>query len=328
MRQRGRDEGMIEREAYIEAQGFAQRMQAQVEPYLLARRTEGYADAADGKKLYYALYRADAPRGTLTIVHGFTENAEKYREWIYYALLDGLNVLIYEARGHGRSHRTLADKTLTHVRRFEDYVRDLVAMERVASTLPPPHYLYAHSMGGAVAALYLEQGGALYKKAVLSSPMIAPHRGGLPLLLAKGMCRAAILLGKGATRIFVSKPYAGREDFEQSCSSCRERFCYFEQIKRECEDFHNACPTYGWTLESLKVTKKLLKKGAVERIAIPVRLYAAALDRTVLLPEQRRFAARLPQGEYVLVPNTDHEICLSQDDVAFDYFSGMLEFFR
>lgn len=319
---------MIKREALICAGDFAQRMQNEAEPYLFAHRTEGYADTADGKRLYYALYRADEPRGTLTIVHGFTENAEKYREWIYYALLDGLNVLIYEARGHGRSYRALTDKTLTHVQRFADYVQDLFAMERVVKTLPPPYYLYAHSMGGAVAAFYLEQGGTLYEKAVLSSPMIAPHRGGLPLLLAKGMCRAAILFGKEATRIFISKPYAGREDFENSCSSCRERFCYFEAIKRGCEDFHNASPTYRWTLESLNVTKKLLAKGAVERIAIPVRLYAAAQDRTVLLPEQRRFAARLPQGEYVLVPNTDHEICLSQDEVAFDYFLGMLEFFR
>lgn len=314
----------------ITQENFAKSMQTVAEPYLAARRSEGYLKTFDGQKLYYAVYRADAPRGSVTIVHGFTENAEKYRELIYYFLLDGLCVLVYDARGHGRSYREVADTTLTHVARFSDYVEDLRCVTAFAADLdlPSPRYLYAHSMGGAVCALFLERGDTAYRKAVLSSPMIAPERGGFPLWVSKAVCRAAMMFGGSKKRIFISPPYKGYEEFDDCPCTCRERFVYHEACKRGCELFHNASPTYRWTLESLKVTARILQKGAVEKIAVPVRVYAAASDHTVRLPEQKAFAARLSQGEYRMVENTDHEICLATDDVALPYFKSLLEYFR
>ena len=110
--------------AYLTEATYAADMQKTAVPYILARRRETTLTAADGKPLFVQSYTADDPRGTVFLVHGFSESAEKFRELIYDCLTRGLSVLIYDQRGHGRSFRN-APTRVTHVDRFEQYVEDL-----------------------------------------------------------------------------------------------------------------------------------------------------------------------------------------------------------
>ena len=48
-------------------------------------------------------------RGAVVISYGFTENARKYSELIWYFLLDGYSVCVLEHRGHGYSVRDVDD---------------------------------------------------------------------------------------------------------------------------------------------------------------------------------------------------------------------------
>ncbi|MBO4501040.1 MAG: alpha/beta hydrolase, partial [Clostridia bacterium] len=227
----------------------------------------------------------------------------------------------------GRSFRLVPDKTLTHIERFEQYVEDFEDVLDATEDMIRPYYLFAHSMGGAVAAMYLEKGGDVFEKAVLSSPMIAPARGGLPLFVPKLICRTAILFGKKKKRIYVAKPYPGKEEFETSCSTCVERFSYYEKIKRETEDFQNYSPTYAWLLESLKVTKKLLAKDAPKRIKIPILMIAAGQDGAVLPEPQIQFASAAENCERCVIPEAKHEIFLSEDDTVKNYYTMICNFF-
>lgn len=312
----------------VREQHYAAEMDGTVLPYLHARRQEGRFTCPDGRELYYVHYRADRARGSVTILHGFTECAEKYRELAYFFLHAGLDVYIPEQRGHGRSFRYVADVRLTHIEHFSEYVADFTAFtEQVVAAGTAPQFLFSHSMGGAVAIRYLEQGGRLFDRAVLSCPMIAPARGGLPLWLAKAICRGAIALGGGRRQLFASRPNQRDKVFSRSNDTSRARFAYYRRVRQEDPAFQNRHPTYRWTLESLTVADAILQPGAPEQVHIPVRIYTAGQDAMVLPRPQAVLAARLPAGEQCFVPEARHEILYSTDDVLHPYLAGLLHFY-
>ena len=311
------------------SEGYAGTMDEVVLPYIAARRTDEIIAGDGGRPLFTSRFDADAPRGTAVIVHGFTENADKFAELIHSLLKNGMSVLAYDQRGHGRSWRAdgLDDISLTHVDHFGEYVRDMeiVCRTRLAG-MPKPWVLFSHSMGGAVSALFLEAHADVFARAALCSPMIAPDRGGLPLWAGRLLCRAQKAMGKGKKRVFFSKPYAGPEAFETAVASGRARFDWYEALRAATPQFRNNGPSYGWTLEALNVTDAILAPGAVERIAIPVRMYTAGDDHTVMPDAQRAFADRLRSGARTVVDGAKHEIYRSGDDVLFPWWRDVLAF--
>ena len=301
-------------------------------PYLQARQKDTVLPGDGGTPLFTSFFTADAPRGTAMIVHGFTENAFKFSELIYSLLQNGFNVCAFDQRGHGRSGREEGmkdDLSLTHVDRFERYVNDLkIVCDAMLPGSPRPWVAFAHSMGGAVTALLLEQTPGIFDRAALCAPMIAPNCGGMPAAAVGLLCRGEKALGRGKKRVFISKPYAGPEDFDTSCATSRERFDWYDAVKAARPEFHNNGPTYQWTLESIKVTKKLLAPGAVERIAIPVRVYGAQEDNSVMPTEQAAFAARLKNGIREVIPGSRHEIYRSTDAALFPWWHQVLAFLK
>lgn len=311
------------------SRGYAETMEKSVLPYINARRTDAVIEGDGGRPIFTSRFDAGAPRGTAVIVHGFTENADKFSEIIHSLLRNGFSVLAYDQRGHGRSWRAdgVTDISLTHVDQFDEYVRDLeIVCDRVLSAMPKPWVLFCHSMGGAVSALFLERHPDVFARAAMCAPMIAPDRGGVPLGASRLLCRAAKAVGKGKKRIFFSKPYAGAEDFATSCAAGRERFDWYEALRVATPSFQNNGPSYGWTLESLNVTERILAPGEVEKIAVPVRVYTAGNDTTVMPDAQAKFAARLKNGTRTVVEGAKHEIYRSADDVLFPWWHEILTF--
>ena len=314
------------------SEAYADAMEKAILPYLKEKQKEISVRGAGGRELYCVSCDAQAPRGTVLVLHGFTENAYKFSELIYSLLQNGFSVVAYDQRGHGRSCRdeaVRADQSLTHVDRFGEYVEDLEAVcEQALSGMPKPWMIFSHSMGGAVTALYLEQHPETFAKAAMCAPMIAPCRNNIPLFAVMGICRGEKLLGKGKKRIFLSKPYAGPEDFATSCATGKERFDWYDGVKAANKEFWNNGPTYAWTLESMKVTARILAPGAVEKIACPVRLYTADDDSSVLPEEQKQFIARVKNGTHQFVKGSRHEIYRSSDDVLFPWWHDVLAFLK
>ena len=309
--------------------GYADTMAQVVLPYISARRTDLKVQGDGGCGLFVSRFDADQPRGTVLIVHGFTENADKFSEVIHSLLKNGLSVVAYDQRGHGRSWRdpSISDHTLTHVEEFYAYVRDMkIVYDQVVSPMPKPHRVFCHSMGGAVTALFLEDHPGLMDRAAMCAPMIAPNLGGLPVPIAKLMCIFKQMSGNGKARIPGSKPYAGAEAFEPSCATGRARFDWYEALRVATPAFQNNGPSYSWTLEAINVTYRILAPRAVEKIDAKVRLYTASLDNTVLPEPQARFISRVPNGRHEVVEGAKHEIYRSDDDVLFPWWHGVLGF--
>jgi len=302
-------------------------MQA-VEENLAAIRQDKELPTPDGARLFVSYYPVEGAKGTVMILHGFTENAYKFQEVIHGFVTDGWSVVAYDQRGHGRSTRTDGTiPTTVYIDRFETYIEDFkLVYDQYVAGESGKKILYAHSMGGAVALLALENTDKTFDKAVLSSPMVAPATGGVPLWAGKLCCRFFFLLGKAKERIFFSAPYTGHEDFETSCAAGVERFNWYDDVKFTHPEFQTSNPSYRWTLESMNVTKKILAKNAPESIRIPVRIYSAELDTTVLIEPQKEAARRMPQGEFIPVKAAKHEIYRSTDEVFFAWWDDVLQY--
>lgn len=317
-------DGLILSDAYEET------MKTVVLPALDAHGKRSSVKGDQGRSLACRQVFSDQGRGTVMIVHGFTESAFKFSELSYSLWANGYSVCAYDQRGHGFSwrRREIEDRSLTHVDDFEEYVRD---MERVVDELlkdmPKPWYIFAHSMGGAVASLYLERHDGVFQKAVLCAPMIAPNLGGMPAPLIRAICRGAKTLKRGQRRVFVSRPFSGPEDFTTSCATGRARFDWYDAVRVSTPEYQNNGPTYGWTLEAANCIRKLLAPGAPEAISIPVRLYTAEDDSSVMPKPQLSFIRRVKRGERKLVKGSRHEIYRSNDEVLFPWWHEILEFY-
>ncbi len=313
---------------YICEADYRDQMEQLVQPFLDARAEDGFFPGYDGNPLHYCLYRADAPRGTVTIVHGFTECIPKYREFIYMMLCDGLNVCIYEHRGHGKSYRVVENLQYTHIDRFDEYIDDLDCfVTQLVTSLPGPHYLFSHSMGGGIAALYLERGGTFFQKAVLSSPMVAPNRGKYPLWLCKLIFGGAVLLGKKHERVFTYPAERGTPAWIEANDNSEVRWRFNENNKQEHPEYQNFAATYGWLNASIKVTERILAKGEPESIVTPTRLYRASLDTYVSVDMIERFAARIPGAELMRIEDSTHTLFMCKDSVTHPYYDSLLDYF-
>ena len=85
-------------------------MNTEVEPYLSKKVREDFIFTEDGRKLHYEAYDKTLSRGSVVILHGFTESAEKFREAAYYFRKAGYGVYSLDMEGHGKSHRTSTKK--------------------------------------------------------------------------------------------------------------------------------------------------------------------------------------------------------------------------
>ncbi len=308
---------------------LAERLCDTVRPYLAARRTVFRHTCADGTELHCVRYNADTPRGSVCVVHGLGECTEKFLELCYYFLQDGLTVLIYDQRGHGLSTRLCERKTI-YVRRFSQYVSDLCELLSAEQEhLPAPRYLYAHSMGGAVSALYLERGGEFFRAAALSSPMISVKYRGLPRPLTGWLCGMAALCGRGKRRPFMLHPAREphEESFAYASGTSEARFDAFQQIKTAEPLYRNTKPSYSWTREAIACRGRILKKGAPERIKTRVLLLSAEHEHLVENADQHAFIARVPGGQLITVKDTKHELYYAHDAVLHPYVNTILDFF-
>lgn len=113
---------------------------------------EGRMKTTDGLELLVQSWKPKGEtRGTLIIVHGLKDYADRYLELALAAARKGYAVHALDLRGHGDSQ---GDRVW--VDRFDEYLSDLNQfVTRVQAEEPnKPLFLLGHSMGGAIVTLY------------------------------------------------------------------------------------------------------------------------------------------------------------------------------
>src|SRR5690606_19390115 len=98
----------------------------------------------------------------------------------------------------GASDRSLSDHHKGYVKKFGHYVKDLEQLLQhvvYARVTAHPIYLLAHSMGGAVGAHYMASHPNVFKKAVLSSPMMEINTKPYSEIVARNLSKLLVLFG-------------------------------------------------------------------------------------------------------------------------------------
>lgn len=306
-------------------ENYEAQMTGMVEPYLQEWKASGEIEG-----LYYEFYRHPDPKGTIVICHGYTEACEKYHELIYYMHQKGYQAAILDHRGHGRSLREVEDPQLVHVEDFSWYVRDL---HRFVSTVVLPEagngplYLYAHSMGGCIGTLYLEQHPGIFCKAVLNAPMYGINSGKIPDFAANLLCRGAILCGKKKQRLFSMGGFDPQEPFEGSGCDSQARHEYYLKLRREHVEYQTSYATYCWVHQAMKAGKLAIMRSRAANIRIPVLLFQAEDDAFVRAKEQDLFLSCIPKGRKVVVKSR-HEIYRTTGERLESYLAEIFEFYQ
>ncbi len=159
---------------------------------------ESTLKTADGLTLFAQSWLpADETRAALIVCHGLAEHSGRYRHLAEY--LNGRQIAVYafDGRSHGRSEGKNG-----LIRSFDRYLQDVdLFVERVRSQIGVrPLFLFGHSMGGTVAALWTITRQPDLAGLLLSAPGLVPGSEISPLLM-----KVAPLLGRLAPRLPTQK---------------------------------------------------------------------------------------------------------------------------
>ncbi len=309
---------------------FDEEMVNTVEPLLQRYRNKGVLTIVRGMRLHYEYYLCSDPVGAVVISHGFTESAEKFRELTYYFLEAGYSVFALDHRGHGQSHREVENPQVVHIGKFQDYVNDLdLFVKRIVrpNAVNLPLYLFGHSMGGAIGAMYLSQHPVAFRRAVLSAPMIAPKTSVFPGWFTQALALTLCLSGNGKKPVLNYGKFDENAPFEASSGTSRPRFEYYHQKRVHYRHLRTASPTYRWLFQATIVPRILLNRSNCATVQAPVLLFRAETDDFVHGKSQETYVARIPHGELVQVDGSKHEIYMSCNEILQPYLDRILSFF-
>lgn len=313
----------------IDESDFRHIMETQVEPFLEKRRNDSFFESFDGKNIHYECYISDNAKANIVISHGFTESAEKFREMAYYFINSGFNVFSVDHRGHGHSYRIKDRNETVCIDKFTDYIEDMHIFTKqiVKPSADLPMYIYGHSMGGGIAAEYLQLHNDVFTKAVLSSPMICAQTG-VPVPIAKkvmGLLGATPLKHISVPGMCKFNPDA---TYENSSDTSKARFDYYMAKKIKEPDYRTAGPSFGWTDEALKLTDRLLDDERCKRITAKVLIFQPEQDKKVISSYQDIFASKVADAEIIHVKGSKHEIFNTTNDVLEGYLNKIISFFE
>lgn len=297
----------------INEDDYAHEMLTIVEPYLAKVRVSGFV--SDKLKLYYELYPLKYNKGTIVISQGYSESCEKWHEMIYYFMQAGYQIAVYDHRGHGHSFRQVKDKELIHVDDFADYVFDMheflhrIVLKRLESDRRNL-YLFAHSMGGCIAAGYLERFPHDFGLAIINSPMfgIDLRRYGASEKYAYALCRFNVEIGNGKKKASRQSGFSPDVHYEDGPGYSAPRYQYYHLIRTAEPAYQTAVSTFKWSLEAFKAGHEYIKPRNVKKIKTPVLLIIAEKDSLVTRKPQLVFAEHLQNLKFVVVPESKHEI--------------------
>lgn len=316
----------------IPEENFRETMAEKVEPYLASCATDGVIYSKnDGHRIYYKNYDNGGDKGTVVILHGFSEFITKYNEPVFYFLDQGYKVYMIEHFGHGYSERDVENLYKISVSDFSVYVEDvnqLVNEVVIPADGKDNLFLFAHSMGGGIGTRYLETYPDTFKAAILTSPMIEINLGWPPEWLARFLAGSAKFFGAGDNYVISHGGFEGIDEFnDPACpASSHERYLYGFEKRLENEYWQTYGATYDWLDASLKATKLMVKEEEAEKVTIPVLLFQAENDSLVKSKGQLEFATYAKNVNIVFCPDSKHEIFNSPDDVIKPYWATVFQF--
>lgn len=308
-------------------------MDQYVIPFIKEYLTEATITRGD-YTLHYHLYQLKNPIATVVLVHGFNEYKEKFQEFIYYLLQHNIQVVVYDARGHGFS-KISPQQTQIDAHDFMVYVDDLHAIIQQAvepNLRGSKLILFGHSMGGAVVTDFAEEYPQLADGLILNTPMFLIDTGRYPQSFT--FLYASLMSKIGYSNLYIPTTQAYQPELHdehdplESISGSIVRDAYYHQTNVFIHKIPTRGGSLGWLRAAFQMMHQVLNPDNLAKITQPVLLIRAGQDN-VVQPEGIYTAGRyLPNVERVLMPESKHQTYLDQDKVIQPYYTKLIEFIQ
>jgi lysophospholipase len=271
--------------------------------------------AADGVRIR-AVYWPRGTRGTVVMLPGRTEHAEKYVCAAAGFAAHGYAAAAIDWRGQGLADRALRDRLKGHVGDFAEYQRDLDAFLAgiAAAGLPRPWFLLGHSMGGAIGLRALVR-GLPFAAAVFSAPMwgivVPGGRTGLVTRAARAIASLGLAdryvpppLATGPVCYAASAPFEGN-----TLTSDAEGFAWMKAQLVATPDLQVGGPTFGWLAAALAECRAL---AGLPSPSVPCLTTLGTRERVVDQAAVRARMARWPGGRLLAIEGAEHEVLMER----------------
>ena len=162
------------------------------------RHNDGFFAGIDNAQMYHQSWLPEGtPKAGIVLVHGLAEHSGRYVNLINHMVARDYAMYGLDNIGHGKS-----EGTRVYVKQFADYTDALGSyVDQVREGQPDtPMFLYGHSIGALIAALYLldhdvELSGVVFSGACVKVPA---NVSAVTVFLAKALSRIAPKLGLSA----------------------------------------------------------------------------------------------------------------------------------
>ena len=295
-----------------------------ISPYFYTHKLH-YFTTPDNIKIAYKIFLTKHSKGIIVISSGRTEGMVKYQELIYDLNKNGYDVYILDHRGQGYSQRLLKERKKGYVDNFYHYVDDLKFFVDNYVPKTKKRVLLAHSMGGAIASLYVEHYPHDFQAVILSSPMHEPY------MLTSGMssfiCKSVLNREGDLTHyVFGTKEFDILEyRFEKNdLTHSKRRFNIMKEAYEKEPNTRIGGPTLKWLQEACRWSA--IAVADAYKITIPVLLLQAEDDTAVTAKAQKEFCKNAPSCKGILLKGAYHELFIEKDTIRQKALSAILDF--
>lgn len=271
----------------------------------------------------------------IVLSQGRNESVLKYKEVAFDLSQQGYDIFLIDHRGQGFSSRLGGDAHRGHVQAFEHYIDDLTTF---VDSLQLTHqyqssFIVAHSMGGAINALYLQKQQHPFQAAAFFSPMFSINLGGIPPFLAKTITYTSDLVCAWFSPLACYSPgahaYTATPFEENQLTSSSKRYASAFHSFETMPDTQLGGASMRWVNESLSASEKAVTDAA--KIEIPIILLQSGADSIVTSTGQQHFfdnSRQCNNSQLVHIAGAKHELFLEQDKYRIPALTAMLDFFK
>ena len=298
-----------------------------ISPYF-DERPLNYFNGVNDIKIAYKTFIIPNAKASIVISSGRTESMIKYKELIYDLNSNGYSVYIHDHRGQGFSGRMMKDSQLGHVNNFLNYIEDMKIFVNNVVVKNKKTFLLAHSMGGAIASLYVEKYPYDFNGVVLSSPMHQPD------LISSGLSDTVCKLMQ-TRQSNIDKYVFGEGSYDDTKISFARNRLTHSQERFKISNIESAKypqtkiggPSVRWVREACIWSNKSVEMA--HNIKIPILLIQAQDDKIVNLQPQEEFCENtLGLCEGVRIEGAYHELLVESDNMRNKALSAMFDFFK
>lgn len=299
------------------------------------QREEAEFTGVDNIPVRFVRFHAAKHDRVIVVCPGRIESYVKYAELAYDLFHLGFDVLIIDHRGQGRSGRILEDSHRGHVVNFSDYVDDFAAFweQEVAPGPWRKRYILAHSMGGAIATLFVQRHPQARCDAIaLCAPMF-----GIIIHLPDWMVRPLLDWAEAYPRIrenyaigtgrWHALPFA-----INTLTHSRERYRRNLRFYADDPELRVGGPTWHWVREGILAGEHVLAGAASD--TSPMLIIQAEDERVVDNRMHDRFceiraSAGHPceGGKPLVIKGAYHEILFEEDAMRSVALNAIVDFF-